>query len=240
MSKLKEFIDEWFPKIGWEHVKTFILDSGVELVEQENQKWLPGYTNISKCSKPHHKDKDLRYKEESMFMLHDTLHQLFTINVFCDEEEYVKRQIIGEFFVFYLTEYAIPFERFLNEGDKSRGRDCFGLILEIEDIFKTYRFYRYYDTLFDFMWDCFIEGKHKSKIQKCYLDIFEKYSRMFQQDLENSRKNYKFVKDLNIKQNYCIVGKTSRNHIDFFESVKSGAIKNIKREFNLKLPKEWV
>ena len=55
-------------------------------------------------------------------------------------------------------------------------------------------------------------------------------------DLENSRKNYKFVKDLQL-QDYCIVGKTSQNHIDFFEAVKSGAIKNIKREFNLELGK---
>lgn len=235
MSELKEFMDEWFPKIGWEHVKTFILESGVELVEQENQKWLPGYTNISK---PRH--KNLRCKEKPVSQLNDILHQIFTINVFCDEEEYVKRQIIGKFFVFYLTEYAIPFEKFLNEGGDSKGSECFGLMANIKDILKVYRFYEYYDTLFDFMWDCFIEGKYKSKIQKYYLDIFEKYSKMFKEDLENSKKNYKFVKDLNIKQNYCIVGKTSRNHIDFFEAVKSGSIKNLKREFNLQLPEQWI
>ena len=45
---------------------------------------------------------------------------------------------------------------------------------------------------------------------------------------------------MNIKNDYCIVGKTSRNHIDFFEAVKIGAIKNIKREFNVELPKEWI
>lgn len=61
---------------------------------------------------------------------------------------------------------------------------------------------------------------------------------MFKEDLENSRKNYKFVP--RNMQSYCIVGDSSQNHIDFFSAVSLGAIKNIKREFNLKLPKEWI
>lgn len=237
MSKLKEFMDEWFPKTGWEHVKTFILESGVELVEQENQKWLPGYTNISKSSKPHHKDEYIRYMEEGMFMLHDTLHQLFTISVFCDEEEYVKRQIYGELFVFYLTEYLIPSQWGL--GDKRRDyiiydRDCYNLldwIVSEQPIFNT--------NIIDWMWEVFINDKDLKYIDRLEEKYLEKYRKMFKEDLENSRKNYKFVKDLQL-QDYCIVGKTSQNHIDFFEAVKSGAIKNIKREFNLELPEQWI
>ena len=37
-----------------------------------------------------------------------------------------------------------------------------------------------------------------------------------------------------------MVGESSQNHIDFFKAVKTGAIKNIKREFNLELPEEWI
>ena len=63
---------------------------------------------------------------------------------------------------------------------------------------------------------------------------------MFKEDLENSKKNFKFVKNLSIKNDYCMVGASSQNHIDFFSTVSFGAIKNIKREFNLELPKEWI
>jgi hypothetical protein len=243
MSKLKEFMDDWFPKTGWEHVKTFILESGVELVEQENQKWLPGYTNISKSSKPHHKDWYIRQMEENLFQLHDTLHQVFTINVFCDEEEYVKRQIYGELFVFYLTEFLIPWEgrydTYFNHKQYIKDRGCYELLNVLNSIDRRE------NTIIDLMWRFFIEDVRSSntldRIEELgLLDSLEKYSKMFKEDLENSRKNYKFVKELNIKNDYCIVGKTSRNHIDFFEAVKIGAIKNIKREFNVELPKEWI
>lgn len=236
MSKLKEFMDEWFPKTGWEHVKTFILESGVELVEQENQKWLPGYTNISKSSKPHHKDWYTRQMEESFFQLHDTLHQLFTINVFCDEEEYVKRQIYGELFVFYLTEYLIPWEgrydTYFNHKQYIQNRGCYNLMTEVMKYYKG-------NNVIDFMWRYFIDGSVKSNLPESVQKDFVKYRKMFQQDLENSRKNYKFVKDLQL-QDYCIVGASGQNHIDFFEAVKWGAIKNIKREFNLELPQGWI
>lgn len=231
MSKLKEFMDEWFPKTGWEHVKTFILDSGVELVEQENQKWLPGYTNISKSSKPHHEDKYIRYMEESMFMLHDTLHQLFTINVFCDEEEYSRRQLYGELFVFYLTEYLLPNEWYDKHAEYIDDvRDCYWLM---QDVMQERP-----DNInrIEWMWKVFIEDINVHTFNPKPL---EKYRKMFKEDLENSRKNYKFVKDLQL-QDYCIVGKTSDNHINFFKAVKNGGVKNIKREFNLTLPEEWI
>ncbi len=237
MSKLKEFMDEWFPKTGWEHVKTFILESGVELIEEENQKWLPGYTNISKSSKPHHKDWYTRQMEENLFQLHDTLHQVFTINVFCDEEEYVERQVRGELLVFYLTEYLIPgegmFYTYRNHKQYIQDRGCYNLI---EEVMK----YNEGSNIIDFMWRCFINNSIKMELPYQIKIDFEKYSKMFKEDLENSRKNYKFVKDLDIKEDYCIVGKTSQNHIDFFEAVKSGAIKNIKREFSVQLGKNWI
>jgi len=106
---LEEFIEKWFPKTDeWRNVAKFILESGVEITTEQNKKWLPGYTNISQSSKPHHTDEFTRYMEEQLFMLHDTIHQIFTITVNCSEEEYIKRQIYGELFVFYLTEYVIP------------------------------------------------------------------------------------------------------------------------------------
>lgn len=46
--------------------------------------------------------------EEGMFQLHDCVHNIFTLDVECDDEEYVKRQIYGELFTFYLTEWSIP------------------------------------------------------------------------------------------------------------------------------------
>lgn len=236
MSKLKEFMEQWFPKTQeWDNVAKFILESGVELVEKQNQKWLPGYTNISKSSKPHHKDEYVRYMEESMFMLHDTIHQLFTITTNCSEEEYVERQIYGELFVFYLTEYVIPrswedkYQTYVGQ------RGCYDLV---ENVILNRR---YYDNELDCMWDIFIEGTQlKLTTPNFNIDIFNKYKKMFKEDLENSRKNYKFVKDLNIERDCCIVGASSQNHIDFFKVVKKGAIKNIKREFNLELPEQWV
>ena len=90
------------------------------------------------------------------------------------------------------------------------------------------------------MWDIFIEGTQlKLTTPNFNIDIFNKYKKMFKEDLENSRKNYKFVKDLQL-QDYCIVEASSQNHIDFFKAVKCGTIKNIKREFNLELPEQWI
>ena len=60
---------------------------------------------------------------------------------------------------------------------------------------------------------------------------------MFKEDLENSRKNFKHLPK-NLKS-YCMVGETSQNHIDFFSAVSQGAIKNIKRDFDLELPEIW-
>jgi hypothetical protein len=232
MKTLNNFIEEWFPKTEeWNNVAKYILESGVELVEEQNQKWLPGYTNISKSSKPHHKDEYVRYMEESMFQLHDLLHNIFTINVFCDEEEYVKRQIFGELFVFYLTEYVIPsawYDKHAQYIDDIR--DCYWLMQDVMQVRP--------DNInrIDWMWKIFIEDMDVYTLNPKPL---EKYRKMFKEDLENSRKNYKFVKDLNLKD-YCMVGASSQNHIDFFEAVKKGAIKNIKREFNVKLPKDWI
>ena len=240
MSKLKQFMEQWFPKTDeWNNVAKFILESGVDIVEERNQKWLPGYTNISTSYKPHHKDEFTRYMEEVCFMLHDTVHQLFTITTNCSEDEYVKRQIYGELFVFYLTEYVIP----KTWGDKYQPyigqRGCYDLLSILDSIDRRE------ENIIDIMWRYFINGLHSSntmdKIETLNLtNTFKKYSKMFQEDLENSRKNYKFVKDLNIERDCCIVGVSSQNHIDFFEAVKKGAIKNIKRGFNLELPEKWT
>jgi len=238
MSKLKDFMEQWFPKTKeWDNVTKFILESGVELVEEQNQKWLPGYTNISKSYKPHHKDEYVRYMEESMFILHDVVHQIFTIDTNCSEEEYVKRQIYGELFVFYLTEYVIPSQYGL--GDKrldyiTNDRDCFDLIDWIVSEKPRFTY-----NIIDWMWKVFIEDVDLQYLDRLGELHLKKYRKMFKEDLENSRKNYKFVKDLNIERDCCIVGASSQNHIDFFDVVKSGAIKNIKREFNLELPDNW-
>jgi hypothetical protein len=237
MTKLKQFIDTWFPKTReWENVSKFILESGIEITDEINSKWLVGYTNISEASKPHHKDEYIRYMEEGMFMLHDVVHQIFTLDTECSEEEYVKRQIYGELFTFYLTEYSIPNKTLmLNNKAYIEQRGCYYLMVII---LQTY----IGNNLIDYMWDVFIENKTDThfkevlKVKKLE-GVFEKYSKMFQEDLVNSRKNYKFVPKI---KSYCMVGASSQNHIDFYKAVQTGAIKNIKREFNIILSNEWA
>lgn len=241
MKTINKFIEQWFPKTEeWDNVAKFILESGVDIVEEQNQKWLPGYTNISKSSKPHHKDEYVRYMEEQMFQLHDTLHNIFTINVLCDEEEYVQRQIFGELFVFYLTEYLIPRDYLYDKHAKyiDDTRDTYWMMYELLQV-KPDNI-----NIIDYMWSSFIDDSPEIDFEcgsNFYIveESFKKYKKMFKEDLENSRKNYKFVKDLRVKD-YCMVGATSQNHIDFFKTIQKGAIKNIKREFNLELPKEWI
>jgi len=227
---LEKFIEEWFPKTEeWKNIGKFIVESGIEITEEQNPKWLTGYTNIGKSHKPHHKDEYVRYMEESMFMLHDLVHQIFTLDVNCSEEEYVKRQIYGELFTFYLTEYVIPnswYDKHAKYIDDVR--DCYWLMQDVlqERLNGINRI--------DWMWEIFIEDKYVYTLNPKPL---EKYRKMFKEDLENSRKNYKFVPNI---KNYCIVGASSQNHIDFFEAVSLGAIKNIKRDFNLVLPENWI
>jgi len=236
MSKLEQFIAEWFPQTEeWQNVGKFILESGVELTDEENPKWLTGYTNIGRSVKPHHKDEYIRYMEEGIFMLHDTVHQIFTLDTECSEEEYVKRQIYGELFTFYLTEYVIPSNYGL--GDKRQkyaiyDRDCY-LLLD----WVVSEQPRFNGNIIDWMWEVFINDKDLKYIDRLEEVYLKKYRKMFKEDLENSRKNYTFVPQI---KSYCMVGASSQNHIDFFEAVKKGAVKNIKREFNINLPKEWI
>lgn len=236
VDNLEKFIAEWFPKTEeWQNVGKFILESGIELTDEVNPKWLTGYTNIGRSYKPHHKDEYIRYMEESMFMLHDCVHQIFTLDTQCSEEVYIKRQIYGELFTFYLTEYIIP-RQFDDKHQAYIGqRGCYDLICVI--LGKKGN-----KNIIDFMWQVFIDNEYDYSFfqglkNRKIEDVFEKYSKMFQEDLHNSRKNYKFVPNV---PSYCMVGSSSQNHIDFFEVVKKGAIKNIKREFNLKLPTEWI
>lgn len=241
MNNLEKFIDEWFPKTTqWENIGKFILESGIEITEEQNPKWLTGYTNIGRSYKPHHKDDYIRYMEEGMFQLHDCVHQIFTLEVNCSEEEYIKRQIYGELFTFYLTEYEIvkhirKENYYRHDNYFSEERDCFNLMDNVLIAKPTFG----YENVIDWMWAVFIEDVDLGCTNASFeWRALKKYRKMFKEDLENSRKNYKFVPE-GIKS-YCMVGESSQNHIDFFEAVKRGAIKNIKREFNLKLPTEWI
>lgn len=230
---IKQFIDEWFPKTKeWDNVAKFILESGIQITEDKNPKWLTGYTNIGRSSKPHHKDEYIRYMEENMFMLHDIIHQIFTLDTECSEEEYIQRQIYGELFTFYLTEYVIPgtWRNYSYRGE----RGCYDLVWVINE-------YKGSENIIDYMWKVFLNYlPFDLDLELCTMGIkdkYLKYRKMFQEDLENSRKNYKFVPKV---KSFCMVGDTSQNHIDFFEAVKKGAVKNIRRDFNLKLPDEWI
>lgn len=234
--KIENFIKEWFPKTEeWDNIAKFILESGIQFTEDKNPKWLTGYTNIGVSHKPHHKDDYVRYMEENLFQLHDLLHNIFTLDTECSEDEYVQRQIYGELFTFYLTEYVLPSSYGI--GDKRReycqcDRDCY-MLLDWVTSEKPRLDY----NIIDWMWEVFIndrELKYIDRLEKTYLD---KYRRMFKEDLENSRKNYKFVPKI---KSFCMVGASSQNHLDFFEAVKKGAVKNIKREFDLELPSEWI
>jgi len=231
MDRLEQFIEEWFPKTEeWKNVSKFILESGIELTSEINSKWLVGYTNISQSSKPHHKDEYTRYMEESMFVLHDVCHQIFTLDTECSEEEYVKRQIYGELFTFYLTEYVIPsswYDAHSKYIDDTR--DCYWLMYDVLQERPNNV------NIIDWMWSVFID--EDISVFTSSIKSLEKYRKMFQEDLVNSRKNYKFVPKV---KSFCMVGETSQNHIDFFEAVKKGAVKNIKRDFNLELVDEWI
>ena len=148
---IKQFIDEWFPKTKeWSNIGKFIIESGIQITEDKNPKWLTGYTNIGRSSKPHHKDEYIKYMEESMFMLHDIIHQIFTLDTECSEEEYIRRQIYGELFTFYLTEYVIPsnwydkHSKYINDD-----RDCYWVMY---DVLQE----RYDNTnIIDWMWQIF-------------------------------------------------------------------------------------
>jgi hypothetical protein len=228
---LEKFIEEWLPKtIQWDNIGKFILESGIEITEEQNPKWLTGYTNIGKSHKPHHKDEYVRYMEESLFVLHDVVHQIFTLETECSKEEYVKRQLYGELFTFYLTEYVIPSYWYITHSkylDDDRG--CFWLMYDIlKDKPKDI-------NIIDWMWDIFIDESRG--VWTINIKGLEKYRKMFQEDLENSKKNYKNLPKI---KSYCMVGASSQNHIDFFEAVSCGAIKNIKRDFNLELPSNWI
>jgi hypothetical protein len=234
---IEKFIAEWFPKTEkWQNIGVFILESGIKLTDETNPKWLTGYTNIGKSYKPHHEDEYIRYMEENMFMLHDVVHQIFTLDTQCSEEEYVKRQIYGELFTFYLTEYVIPKEtnywgyhqQYINK------RGCYNLLKFLDERVEG-------ENLLDYLYKVFIEEPSENLTRELTFrllwDTYEKYSKMFKEDLENSRKNYTFVPNV---PSYCMVGYTTQNHVDFLVAVYKGAIKNIKREFNLKLPEEWI
>ncbi len=234
---IKDFIKEWLPETkSWNNICNFILDSGIKITSDKNPKWLSGYTNIGTSSKPHHKDKYKRYMEESMFMLHDVFHNIFSLDVRCSEKEYVQRQIYGELFTFYLTEWAIP-NRWEQNLDYRKERGLYDMMIWILG-FRPSNL-----NIIDHMYNVFIKEDYTESfknhmIDKGFYDSLLKCTKMLQEDLENSKKNYKLVpKGL---QTYCMVGPTSQNHIDFFEAVSKGAIKNIKREFNLELPKEWI
>lgn len=232
---IEAFIKEWFPKTEeWNNIAKFILESGIQFTDEVNPKWLTGYTNIGKSNKPHHKDNYVRYMEESMFMLHDLIHQIFTLDTECSEEEYIKRQIYGELFTFYLTEYIIP-DTWKNYSYRNE-RGCYELMKFIH--FRDKRV-----NIIDYMYDIFLGEVVSSNLlndltEKNLLGSFNKYSKMFKEDMENSRKNYHLLPK-GIK-NYCMVGETSQNHIDFFSAVSKGAVKNIKREFNIRLPNSWI
>jgi hypothetical protein len=224
---IEQFIKDWFPKTPeFDNVARFILDSGVQIVPEEGLKWMPGYTNISVCKKPHHTDPYIRFMEESMFMLHDVIHQIWTMNIQKDvtEYEYVIRQLHGELITFYLVEYYIPkawYETHSKYIDDIRG--SYWMMYEIlqqrpDNI-----------NVVDWMYSIFIHGKYIDIPQK---EALEKYRKMFKEDKLASMQNYRLIKDLEDKPNYCISGMNGQNHVDFFKAVCSGAVVNIKREFN--------
>ena len=236
-TNLSHFMSEWFPKTtAWSNVRKFILESGVELTTEVNPKWLSGYTNIGMSHKPHHKDEYVRHMEESMFMLHDVVHNIFTLDTSCNKEEYVKRQIIGELITFYLTEWSIP-NRWVKDFDYREDRGCYSMMICVLGYRPTHV------NIVDHMWDVFIDNSYRAGFLNLIkktgnLEIFNKCSRMFKEDMKNSKKNYKYLPK-NI-QNCCVVGPSSQNHVDFLEAVMKGSVKNIKREFNLILPDKWI
>jgi hypothetical protein len=234
---IKQFIKDWFPKTPeFDNIARFIIESGVEIVPEQGLGWLPGYTNISVCRKPHHVDPYIRFMEENMFMLHDVIHQIWTMNISkgVTEYEYVVRQLHGELMTFYLVEYIIPKSWYDNHSKYIDDvRDSYWMMYEILQQRPDNT------NVIDWMYSIFINGR-EIDIPEFNRGALEKYRKMFKQDKINSMQNYRLLGDFYQQPDYCICGISGQNHVDFFTAVSSGAVRNIKRDFSLVLPNNWI
>ena len=169
-------------------------------------------------------------------MLHDVIHQIWTMNISKDIEqyEYVVRQIHGELMTFYLVEYVIPkswYDTHSKYIDNVRG--SYWMMYEILQQKPDNT------NIIDWMYSIFIHGRDIN-IPDFHKEALEKYRKMFKQDKINSMQNWTLVKYFYQQPDYCICGISGQNHVDFLTAVSSGAVRNIKRDFSLVLPNNWI
>lgn len=230
-NSLEVFMDEYLPvDVMWTNLKKYILDSGVELVNKEDVNWwLPGYTNIMIPHKPHHEDTYKRNWEENLFLLHDVIHQTWSMDANCSEDEYVQRQLMGEFLTFYYTEFFIPVDKGWLDSDSEyfSERGLYHLMLNVLVIMEDD------ESLYDVMFRVFIDNEVVLDHPK-----FGKISDMFKMDMKHSRENYsKLPKDL---ENRATFSPTCEGHMYHLEGIFKGCIKNNKKDFNLNPPTDWL
>lgn len=217
-------LDKYMPFSFWDDLKHYIVATGVEIVD-EPLKFLPGYTNISVCHKPHHIDPFVRQVEEELFMLHDLLHLLFPMKLDCFAFEYEDRQVLGEYFVFFITEYYV--QHYLTKNN----------ILGEE--YNDYIFNKrnYFHLLDDILFRC--DYRLVDAIKLLMKGKYPEVSDMFLQDRLNSRNNYFLAsdyKDYSLKVDFC---RTVECHHKRYQRILRGHEKQYCVKL-IDLPNDWI
>lgn len=216
---------KYLPFSFWDELKSYILNTGVEIID-EPLKFLPGYTNISVCHKPHHKNPFAREIEEELFMLHDLLHLIFPMKISTWKEDYVDRQVLGEYFIFFVTEYYV--QHYLI-GNYILGRDYNEYVLE-----KRGYYYKLKEVLLK------TNFKIIDAIELVVGGAYPELTEMFTQDRINSQDNYKLLTEDH--KSKCLdinFGSTIRCHYRRYQRILRGHEKQYTINI-INLPENWI
>lgn len=221
----KYLLDKYMPFSFWDNLKSYILSTGVEIVD-EPLKFLPGYTNISVCHKPHHKDLFVRQIEEELFMLHDLLHLLFPLKLSGGQEDYVNRQVLGEYFVFFITEYYV--QHYLINNN-ILGEDYNNYILKDRGYY-----YKLKEVLFR------TDFRIVDAIDLVAGGVYPELTEMFTQDRINSQDNYKLLSEEDCGKGLDInFGSTTKCHHRRYQRILRGYEKQYQIKL-IDLPNDWI
>jgi hypothetical protein len=230
---LKYILDKYLRESKYENIKYFILNTGVKL-GVNGCKFLPGYTKIPLTEKPHHKNPTIRVWEEELFVLHDLLHQLFPLDLNSSEEEYSDSQVMGELFVFMLTEYIIQKDLL---ADVEISKDYKNFILTTRGYYKVIKnLIKTYGNEINVLKVLFLESKNDFIEDRLVSDIVE----MFKIDYVNSRSNYKLLTKANKNLSFCKNLKTIDEHHDRYRRIFNGSIKPYSNSGKIKLNEKWI
>jgi hypothetical protein len=252
-SRLTDILDKYLSSTTeLINIKKFILHTDVEFTE-EKYNFLPGWTVISNCHKPHHLDPYVRNLEEELFILHDALHQLFPMYTtprmsgreFIDS--YTYQQIIGEYYVFCITEYFVQKEMLKHCSDKYKDYilNIRGYYTMLESLFKNYLDKaKPIASLVAALYD-----GNTNKIDGEYIETFNKVKNMFDEDRFNSKSNFEHLDCLlnGVSRNSILHNHTTITPLDhdmIFKAIKNGGVSgawNLHKNPNIKkqIP-EWI